>query len=122
MPRSARRGSAMLLVALSITLMLVALGVALRGLGSALWVQSAQTSRIQRDQGSVQALALALTLLETGAPPTNPYSCEVTINTSTGAVNYTATYSSDSSTWTVEVAPYTTGTEPMMPTTFASAS
>lgn len=122
MPGSTRRGSAMLLVALSIMLMLVALGVALRGLGSVLWVQSAQTSRLQRDQGSVQALALAVTLLETGAPPTNPYTCEVMVNTSRGAATYTVTYASDGRTWTVEVAPMTTGTEPAMPATFASAS
>ena len=78
-----RRGYAMVIVLMFIVLFLAMLGVVCRELAGALRVESLHAIEVQRDEGSIQALARALALLETGLPPTNPYVCGATIDTPT---------------------------------------
>ena len=46
-------------------------------LGSYMRVEKATQTRQARDGGCTREMAWGLTLLETGLPPTNPYSCRV---------------------------------------------
>jgi hypothetical protein len=120
---SSRRGYAMLMVLIFLVLFLALLGTAWRGMGSALRVASARSLQSQRDEGSIGALARAMQLLETGAPPASPYVCGVTIATaSNGARPYTVTFSQeDTTTWSVHVSPTQPTESPTpMPATFAS--
>jgi hypothetical protein len=119
---STRRGYALMLVLLSLTLFLALLGVTYRRLGSAVRVVSAQTVQRQGDEGSLQALARGLALLETGPPPTTPYVCGLTINTSDGPRAYTVTFTSEGGTnWSVHAARTPASESPLpMPDTFAS--
>ena len=112
----------MTLVLLFVLLFVAMLGVGWRRLGSALRVQTVRVGQVQRDQGSVQALGLGLSLLETGLPPVNPYVCSVNITTAQGGSVYTVTFTQGTgNTWAVQSAPATVGTiYPQMPTTFAS--
>ena len=117
-----RRGYAMLMVLIFLVLFWALLGVAWRGMASALRVASVRTLQCQRDEGSIQALARAMSLLETGLPPANPYVCGVTINTaSSGARPYTVTFTQeDETTWSVHVGlGLPTESPPTMPASFA---
>ena len=93
-----------------------------RGMASALRVASVRTLQSQRDEGSIQALAGAMHVLETGVPPASPYVCGVTINTaSSGARSYTVTFTQeDATTWSVHVGlALPTESPPSMPASFA---
>jgi hypothetical protein len=120
-PVRKRSGYAMVLVIVFIVLFLAFLGVAYRQFGTALRVESVHSQQVQRDEGSLHALARALALLETGLPPTSPYSCGVTISTSRGPSVYTITFANEGSTnWSVRAAPRAPGDNPPpMPVTFA---
>ena len=74
-----------------------------------------------RDEGSTAALARGVTLLETGAPPTDPYVCGVTIDTSLGPCDFTVTMSSEGADgWSVQLAPTQWPDSPQpMPPSFA---
>ena len=62
-PTSARSGYAMMLVLVFIVLFLALLGVAYRQTAAALRIESVRSLQIQRDEGSIHALARALALL-----------------------------------------------------------
>ena len=109
----------MMLVVLFVLLFMAMLGVGWRLLGSNLRVESVRTLQVQRDQGSVPAIARGLTLLETGLPPSNPYVCGVDIATSQGIVSYTVTFTLEgSNNWSVQSVPTPAGAyiQPMPPT------
>lgn len=76
---SPRHGYALMQVLVFGVLFLVLLGVAYRQTASVLRVETVRVQQAQRDQGSVAAVALGLDLLETGLPPSDPYSCTVTV-------------------------------------------
>jgi hypothetical protein len=123
---SARHGYAMMVVLSALILFMLVIGVAFRQIGSAVRIESVHTNQIQRDEGSVAALAKALTLLETGAPPTDPYSCQVTIITSYGPRAYKVTYTLEGVNlvtlkhWVITVDVLPTGENPAtMPATFS---
>jgi hypothetical protein len=100
----------MVLVLLFIALMLSMYSVSYRQLASALRIEHIRLLQSQRDEGSTKALARGLSLLETGLPPTDPFVCGVTIDTSVGQRSYTVTYSGEGANlWAVHVAP----TQPM---------
>ena len=102
----ARRGYAMMLVLMFIVLFLALLGVVYREVAGALRIESLHSIEVQRDAGSVHALARALALLETGLPPANPYVCGVTIDTPDGPLAFTVTFATeDGVTWQVQSSP-----------------
>lgn len=115
-----RRGFAMMLVLVFIVLFLAMLGVACRQTASALRIESVRTLQIERDQGSMHAVAKGLALLETGLPPTDPYSCAVEIDTPTGLRSFTVTFTSEGAgNWEVHSKPTEEGEfPPTMPTIF----
>jgi hypothetical protein len=117
-----RPGYAMLLVLVFLIMMTSLLALAYGELASVLHIEMVRTQQIQRDSGSTQAVASALALLETGFPPTSPYTCDVTINTSTGASSFTVIFTSQGGNiWSVNSAPSVSGDgNPPMPTTFGS--
>ena len=118
---SPRAGYAMMLVLVSLVLFLALWSVAHRQLAAALRVASVQAKRIQRDEGSVHALARGLALLETGLPPSNPYTGSVNVTTLTGPRSYAVTFTSEGGTnWSVRAAPSLPGDlPPPLPSTFA---
>ena len=120
--RSAPRdGYALMLVFMFIVLLLAFLMVAYRGVASAVRIESARSAEVSRDEGSTQALAKAMALLETGLPPGNPYVCGATIQTSAGPRPFTVTFTLESgTTWQVSVAATAADDSPQpMPPSFA---
>jgi hypothetical protein len=117
-----RPGYAMLLVLVFLILMTSLLALAYSQLASVLHIESVRAQQIHRDSGSTQAVASALALLETGFPPSSPYTCDVTINTSTGASSFTVIFTSQgANVWSVNSAPSVPGDgNPPMPSTFGS--
>ena len=79
-----RRGYALLLVVMFTMLFVMLTGVAWRQMSSVVRNFSVRTSRIQRDEGALQALAHALRRLENGVPPADDYSCYDTIQVPAG--------------------------------------
>jgi hypothetical protein len=121
--RSRRPGYAMILVLFFSVLFLGLVGIAYRELCTAIRLQSLRAAQADRDEGAIQALARGLYLLETGLPPSNPYVCATTVDTSSGAHEYTVTFASQGGTsWTVSVTPTLPGDTPQaMPATFATS-
>jgi len=121
MKRTARRGGyAIVLVLVFMVLLLTLSSVAYRHVAAALRVESVRSAQVLRDEGTIHALALGLALLETGLPPTDPYVCGVTIETSCGPRSYTVTMTSeDVGQWTVQSIPTPENETPdPMPTSF----
>ena len=118
--RTQRQGYAMLTVTIFVTLMLTFFGVSQKYLGEAVRIEDARIRTRDRDEGAVHALAAACDLLETGLPPSNPYICATTINTSTGARSFTVTFSSlGLNVWSIQVVPTSPTDSPTpMPVTF----
>jgi hypothetical protein len=121
--KTVRRGYAMMLVLVFIVLFLTFLGIAYRSVATVLRVESVHALQVQRDEGSTQALAAAVALLETGLPPTDPYVCGVTVQTSAGSRAFTVTFDltdATTKTFAIHSAPTPSGetTQPM-PDTFA---
>ena len=118
---STRSGFAMMLVLVFIVLFLTMLGVTLRETATALRVETIRIRQVQRDEGSVHALARGLALLETGLPPSDPYICGVAIDTSTGTRFFTVTFASEGGdNWSVQSEATPAGYSPApMPATFA---
>jgi hypothetical protein len=114
-------GYALVIVIAFMTLLFSLSGLVYRQLGAALRVEAVRSAQVVRDEGSLHALAQALALLQTGAPPSNPYECAATIDTSSGSRGFTVTMTSDDGLqWTVHVAPTPQGETPdPMPTGFA---
>jgi hypothetical protein len=117
-----RPGYAMLLVLVFLILMTSLLALAYGQLASVLNNERVRAQQVQRDTGSTQAVASALALLETGFPPSSPYTCDVTINTSAGASSFTVIFTSQgANVWSVNSAPSVPGDgNPPMPSTFGS--
>lgn len=120
---SARRGYAIMLVLVFIVLFLSLWSVAYRHTATALRIESGRTLAVQRDEGSLHALARGLALLETGYPPTDPYACGVTIDTSSGPRSLTVTFeSAGAETWSVSSRPTRSNENPLpLPGSFAPA-
>jgi hypothetical protein len=120
--RVPRRGYALVVVLVFVTLFLAMLGVAWRQVGSALRLESAQVAQSRRDEGSLQALARAMHLLETGLPPDDSYVCNATVGTSAGLQNYTVTFTREADAqWSVRAEPAESDSiHPSMPATFAA--
>ncbi len=98
----------MLLVVMFIVLFTALLGVVFRELAGALRVETLHRLEVQRDTGSIVALAQALALLQTGTPPGNPYACSTTPPGCTQS--FIVTFSSpDQVNWTVLVSPSPSG-------------
>ena len=96
----------MLLVLVFIALSFSFFAVAHHQMDAALRLETVRVHQDSRDEGSVQAVARGLTLLETGLPPTNPYVCGVTIGTPPNERQYTVTFSSaGENVWSVQAAP-----------------
>jgi hypothetical protein len=119
--RRHRSGYAMLMVLLFLVLMFSLMALAYGQLGSALRAEGARALQVQRDEGSVPALAKALALLETGFPPANPYICGTSVSTSTGTSSFTLTFTAlGNNTWSVQSTPTAPGDSPLpMPNSFA---
>lgn len=122
--KSARSGFAMMLVLVFIVLFLTMLGVACRRTAAALRIESVRALQVQRDEGSLHALARGLALLETGLPPSDPYACGVVIDTSEGARSFTVTFTSEGgNNWSVTSSPTGAGeAPPAMPVVFTPPS
>ena len=120
-PTPPRRGYAMLLVVVFMVLFFALWSVAYHQMAADLRFEAVQAQRVLRDEGSTQALAQALALLETGLPPSQPYACGVTVNTSTGPRSFAVTFSLEGpNQWSVQAAPLQLGENPPpMPVTFA---
>ena len=116
-----RDGYAMVLVLVFIALLLSMIGVAFRHMAAATRIETARVYRRLRDEGTIHAAARGLALLETGLPPTDPYVCEVSIDTSTGPRSFTVTFTGQgANTWSVGAAETEPpATPPPMPATFA---
>ena len=111
----------MLLVLVFIALAMSLYAVSYRHMAAALRVETARTLQTQRNQGSIHALAKGLALLETGLPPSDPYVCATTMETSTGEHSFTVTFSSETDeVWLVEAGPTVAFDDPQaMPDSFA---
>ena len=122
--RLARRGYALMLTMFFSLLFLSLLGVAWRGTASALRGQSIREIQTRRDEGTIPALARAMRLLETGPPPSDPYVCGLTLDTSDGPRSFTVTFSGEGeNSWAVHAAATVPGNDPTpMPDTFAPDS
>lgn len=120
--KSNRYGYAMLLVIAFVASFFSLLALACSQLSSSILAETARAQQLQRDEGSVHAAARGLALLETGYPPSTPYVCGVTLNTSTGSHPFTVTFVRESSTqWSVKAAPTQEGQTPVaMPLVFSS--
>jgi hypothetical protein len=101
-----RRGYALLLVLVFVTLLLSLAGLAFRQIAATLRVESVRSLQTLRDSGSVIAVSRALSLLQTGPPPSNPFECGILIETSMGPKQYTVTFASEEEAqWSVTAAP-----------------
>jgi hypothetical protein len=106
MKTAPRRAYAMILVVLFLVLFSAVLGVACCELAAVIRTVSLQAVQSDRDEGSLQAAALAVALLETGVPPTSPYVCVATIDTPTGPRPVRVTWTiGTGTTWSVCAAP-----------------
>jgi hypothetical protein len=113
---AARQGYAMVLTLLFVVLMLSVYGVAHRQIAAALRVETVRAAQARRDEGTLAALARGLALLETGVPPSDPFTCGVTLNTSVGPRSFTLTFASEGiDHWSVHAAPTAEGADPPAP-------
>jgi hypothetical protein len=119
--RRPRHGFAMLTVLVFFALLMTMATVSQRQIASAVRLERARDHVRNRDEGSTRAVALGLDLLETGLPPTSPYACGVTLDTSLGTRSFTVTFTDQAGgTWTVEGRPTLAGENPpSMPASFA---
>jgi hypothetical protein len=76
-----RRGHVLLGTITFLILAMLAWMVAFSSLSSSVRSARLFLLRQDRDHGAVRALAWGLALLETGNPPTSPYSCRATVDT-----------------------------------------
>jgi hypothetical protein len=119
-----RAGYAMLLVLAFLVVFFSLLAMTYSQLASSLRVEAVRAKQLQREEGSLHALARGLALLETGYPSTDPYVCGVTIDTSTGSHSFTVTFASEGGgAWSLHSAPTAVGQNPeAMPLEFTSQS
>jgi hypothetical protein len=110
-------------------LLLAVWGVAYRQVGSAYRVELARTLRRTRDDGVMTALGQGVALLQTGTPPSQPYTCYVQLDGISGPGWYVVTFAPASQTpsgqtlanlWSVQAQPANDAGTPLMPITFAT--
>lgn len=120
--KSERAGYAMLVVLAFLVFFFSLLAMVYSQLASSLRAETVRAQQLQRDEGSLHAVARGLALLETGYPSTDPFVCGVTIDTSTGSHPFTVTFASEvGGTWSVHSAPTAVGENPQaMPLEFIS--
>jgi hypothetical protein len=100
-----------LLVLVFIGLVLSFFSLSYRHLVAALRVETAGTLIAERDEGSTAALGAGIALLETGVPPSDVYSCGITVETTQGPRSYVVSYvhvsdgEEGKQTWSVESRP-----------------
>lgn len=112
--RGPRRGYAMLSVLLLLAVGLIFATIQQRQIGSTLALEQSRLETEDFQQGAVSVMAQALTLLETGLPPSDPYSCSVTIGDQKYQVDFDHV---DGIKWKINVTP-TTSILPPMPQVF----
>jgi len=118
--RRSRNGYALMLVLVTVALALSFYSLAHRQVAAALRAETLSVSLEHRDEGGLHALAQAITLLETGDPPSTPYVCKTTITTTSGPREYAVTYTNVTGTeWTVDIVPMPVSPDPpAMPDVF----
>jgi hypothetical protein len=105
-----RTGYATMLVLGFMVLLLSILGLTYRQIAAVLRVEAARSNQVICDQGSMQAVAQAMSLLENGPPSSDPYSYQVAIMTSAGQRNYTVMIASaGTGLWSVTASPSQSG-------------
>lgn len=101
-----RSGYAMLIVLAFVTLFFSLFALACSQLSSSILTETVRTRQLQRDEGSLQALARGLALLETGYPPASPFVCGINIDTSNGPRTFALTFTlTAANQWSVSAAP-----------------
>jgi hypothetical protein len=112
----------MLAVIVILAVSLVFVSISQRRIGAILRVERAVLEKAEYTEGPVEAMAAALSLLETGFPPSNPYECAATVKNAGGDRTYAVSFKSRrSERWTISVTPVDDpGGLPPMPTTFAN--
>jgi hypothetical protein len=122
--KSNRGGYAMLLIIAFAAFFFSLVALATSQLSSSILSETARAQQLERDEGSIHALARALALLETGYPSTTPYICGVAIDTSTGSNTYKVTFALEApQSWSVTAKPIESGENPeTMPLIFTSPS
>jgi hypothetical protein len=110
----------MVLVMVFISLLLTVASVCFRDIASALRTEQAIQQLEWRDQGVLQAVAQATSLLESGVPPSSPFVGEIGIDTQAGIRNFTVTFTEVASgQWQIEAHPtLPTESPPTMPLSF----
>ena len=115
LPR-ARRGYAMLAALVFLAVGLIFIAIHQRHIATLLRVEQAREQVTRFEEGPVTVTARALQLLETGLPPSNPYTCGLTVVTSDGPQSFAVVFSSSGGqSWSVAVTPtnYVGGVTPM---------
>jgi hypothetical protein len=118
-PSTPRRGYALVIVLVFLTLFMGLWSIAARQIGIMLRIEQARGHQAGSDATALpamQALAQGLAALEVGYPPSNPYVADVP---NTG---YTLTYTRDltiTTNWSIQVAP-SDPNNPIPPQTFKS--
>jgi len=118
--RPRRDGYAMVLVLVFIALMLTFYSVSYRHVAATLRAETVRIRQRQRDEGCIQAVARGLTLLETGSPPSNPYTCAAVIGAPPEERSFTVTFTSETEdVWSVCAVPTEWPDQPeAMPSSF----
>ena len=111
----------MVLVMVFIALLLTFYSVAYRHVATAVRAEKVRAKQQQRDEGCIRAVARGLTLLETGVPPSDPYTCSTTVATPLGDCLFTVRFESEGTgVWVVRSYPTQWPDEPEpMPATFS---
>ena len=115
--RTRRRGYALIMVVLFVTLYLSLWSVAARQVATMLRIEQARSQQINRDAAAlpaIAALAQGLEALEVGYPPASPYVVAVS-GTSFSLIYTQAGASQGGTSWTVQVVPTTDQVEPTDP-------
>ncbi|GJM22072.1 MAG: hypothetical protein DHS20C15_19870 [Planctomycetota bacterium] len=101
--RPSEQGAALVLVTVMGFLALAIFVRAWRGTHDAIRTESYVVARALRDESVGEALAAGIHLLETGRPPSDPYSAVLTVSATQGDVDCTLTWTSagDLDTWDV---------------------
>lgn len=117
-----RSGLAMLLVLALILTVGATSATAFRYLAAAARSEHRIEEQDIYDTGALAVAARGLSLLETGQPPSIPYSCKTTAVVHGDVAYFRLTYSSDvAGEWQLDVIPTNASdTAPTMPTSFAS--
>ena len=108
-PELHRRGYTVMLVLVFLILLLSVIGLTYRQAASVLRLEAARSKQILRDEGSLQAAARAVAMLENGPPPTDPFVTTLAVSTSAGGRSYQVTFASEPTAgaghWVIQVVP-----------------